>query len=378
MDTAVIWLIGGAVVPSLLIAWTASAVLRQFAPSWGLVDRPGRRKLHAEPVPLGGGLAMWLGVVVPLGLLQLLLWLRARGFVDDTLLPGPLALHWQGLLQQSGRLWFLLSAATVLMLLGLTDDVKGVGWPLRLAMHVIVAALVVWRGWRLALFLDVPWLTAVLSIVWIAGLINSFNMLDNMDGLSAGVAAIASAILAAVMVMSAASESEGPQLFVGGFLLVLLGALLGFLAHNAPPARIYMGDAGSYLIGFCLAAATLTGTFAGGSLPRHAILAPLCALAVPLYDTLSVVLIRVLQGRSPFEADRWHFSHRLVEMGLSPRAAVGTIYLVTTTCGLGALLLYQVNLRGAIVVLMMVGCVLATIAVLEWAGWQRRASTEKQ
>jgi UDP-GlcNAc:undecaprenyl-phosphate GlcNAc-1-phosphate transferase len=195
--------------------------------------------------------------------------------------------------------------------------------------------------------------------------VNSFNLLDNMDGLAAGVAWIAAVILAAVMLVQPEPESSGPQLFVAGFLLVLAGSLAGFWWHNRPPATIFMGNAGSYFVGFCLATATLMATFAGGDVPRHAVFAPLCLLAVPIYDTLTVVAIRLRERRSLLAGDKNHFSHRLVRLGLSPRQAVGTVYLLSTACGLGALLLHQVNIWGAVVVLMMVACILATIGILE-------------
>jgi len=223
----------------------------------------------------------------------------------------------------------------------------------------------------MSLFIDLPWLTGAISVLWIVGLVNSFNMLDNMDGLSAGVAAIASAMLAVVMLSTPRPDNNQPQLFIAGLLLVVFGALVGFLWHNRPPARLFMGDAGSYLVGYLLAMTTLTATFAGGNQPRYAILAPLCVLAVPLYDTASVVWIRLRSGRSPFEGDKSHFSHRLVELGMSKPQAVATIYLATATCGLGALLLHQVNLVGAAVVLLMVFCTLALVAVLETAGRRR-------
>ena len=120
---------------------------------------------------------------------------------------------------------------------------------------------------------------------------------------------------------------------------MLAGALAGFWWYNKPPATIFMGDVGSYFIGFSIATATLMATFAGEGLPRHAVLAPLCVLAVPIYDTLSVIAIRLRAGRSPFEGDRNHFSHRLIALGLSPKQAVWTIYLLSAACGLGALLL---------------------------------------
>jgi UDP-GlcNAc:undecaprenyl-phosphate GlcNAc-1-phosphate transferase len=134
-----------------------------------------------------------------------------------------------------------------------------------------------------------------------------------------------------------------------------------------------MGDAGSYLIGYLLAMMTLTGTFAWANLPKHAILAPLCALAVPLYDTLTVVVIRLRSGRSPFVGDRNHFSHRLVELGMTKGQAVLTIYLATATCGLGALLLHEVDALGAAVILALVACTLVLVAILETAGRRRRS-----
>jgi UDP-GlcNAc:undecaprenyl-phosphate GlcNAc-1-phosphate transferase len=190
-------------------------------------------------------------------------------------------------------------------------------------------------------------------------------MLDNMDGLSGGVAAIAASILAALL-LSPTLESQGPQLFVSGLLLVLVGAILGFLWHNRPPARIFMGDAGAYFVGFMIAVATLLATYAGykGN-TRHAILAPLCVMAVPLYDMTTVILIRLRAGNSPFEADKNHFSHRLVDLGLTRPQAVLTVYLTTATCGLAALVLPRVDTVGAAIIMLMVGCVLALIGILE-------------
>jgi UDP-GlcNAc:undecaprenyl-phosphate GlcNAc-1-phosphate transferase len=366
------WLVTGAIIPSALVAWAAAWGVRSGAPGWGLVDEPGHRKVHARTTPLGGGIAIWLGVVVPLGVGQLLLWLVTRvpstpgwGWVEHIPVPELARPHLSGLAEQSTNLWLLLAAGTALMALGLADDLWGLAWQPRLAVQLGVASFVVWRGFQLTMFVDIPWLTSIVSVLWIVALINSFNMLDNMDGLSAGVAAIASAILAAVLLSTSDPESRGPQLFVAGFLLVLVGSLVGFLWHNRPPARLFMGDAGSYFIGFYLAVATIMATFSGGELPRHSILTPLCVMAVPLYDMTSVIFIRLRQGRSPFEADKNHFSHRLVELGMTKVQAVLTIYLMTATCGLGALLLHQVDEAGAVIVALVVACVLMLVGVLE-------------
>jgi len=222
----------------------------------------------------------------------------------------------------------------------------------------------------------VPLLTRTLSVIWIVGLINSFNMLDNMDGLSGGVAAIAALMLSAVMLLAPSPVTNQPQLFIGGFLLVLVGSLAGFLVHNRPPARLFMGDAGSYFIGYLLATTTLTATYAGNGVPAHAVLAPLCILAVPLYDTASVVLIRLLAGRSPFVGDKSHFSHRLVELGMSKPQAVATIYLATATCGLGAFLLHEVDRLGAAIIGLSVVSTLALVAILETAGRRKRLAAD--
>ena len=375
------WIVVAAALPSILVSWLLALALCKWAPAWGLVDRPGPRKIHARATPFGGGLAIWAGVTVPLALAQvpLRMWAAADrhdpGSVGvDLSAFGPWGVklaefiepHLSGLVQQSADLWFFLAAATVLMLLGLADDVRKLDWRFRLAVEVLVAAAVVYgRGWALTVFIDWPLLTNVLSVLWIVWLVNSFNMLDNMDGLSGGVAAIAAAMLGIVMLLVPDPTSNQPQLFVAGFLFVLVGALVGFLFHNRPPARIFMGDAGSYFVGFCLAVMTILATFSGNGLPRHAILAPLCVLAVPLYDTLSVVCIRLRAGRSVFKGDTSHFSHRLVDLGLSKTGAVLTIYLTTTACGLGALLLHQVNVGGAVIVVLLIGCLLSVIAILE-------------
>lgn len=327
-------------------------------------------------MPTSGGLAIWLGIVLPLAAGYAAIVLAAQHDSGVSLggwtLPQAVARHVPGILEQSHRLWMLLGGGTLLLVLGLLDDRFKLDWRLRLAVQTAVAVATTAAGWRMSIFFDAPLLTHALSVVWIVGLINSFNMLDNMDGLSAGVATIAAMMLAGVMLLTPVHSSGEPQLFVAGFLMVLVGALLGFLWHNRPPARLFMGDAGAYLIGYLLAAATLTATYAGGTMPEHAILAPLCVLAVPLYDTTTVVYIRLRAGRSPFVGDKSHFSHRLVELGMSKPQAVLTIYLTTATCGLGALLLHQVNMLGAAVILLLVACVLVLVAVLETAGRRGR------
>jgi UDP-GlcNAc:undecaprenyl-phosphate GlcNAc-1-phosphate transferase len=262
------------------------------------------------------------------------------------------------------------------MLLGLTDDKRGLPWQARLGVQTaIAAAVVLGRGWQLTFFVEVPWLTSLISIVWIVGMVNSFNMLDNMNGLSAGVGTIAAGMLAAVLLTVPDPATQAPQLFVAGTLLLLTGGLIGFLWHNFPQAKLFMGDAGSYFLGFMLAVLAMLATFSGGNLPKHAVLAPLCILAVPLYDTITVLAIRIRSGKSPFEGDKNHLSHRLVDLGLSPTQAVLTIWLMTLATGLPALVLSQVTLPGAFTLALAIACLLCVIAVLEAAA---RRQTRRQ
>ncbi|MFO0901567.1 MAG: MraY family glycosyltransferase [Pirellulales bacterium] len=360
------WLLLAAV-PPCLIAWAATWGMRRFAPRWGLVDLPAARKVHTTPTPLGGGVGIWCGVVGTFALGELALLLLSSRPEWATLAPESLRVHLPGIRQQTTSLWVLLAGGTVLSILGLLDDRRGLPWKLRLFVQVAVAGVIVtFQGLKLTAFIGIPAVTWVLSVLWIVGLINSFNMLDNMDGLSGGIAVVSASVLCAVMLLAPDPETQRPQWFVAGFLIVLVGAISGFLWHNRPPARIFMGDAGSYFIGFYLATATLLATYAGYQSPRpHAIFAPLCVMAVPLYDMITVIWIRIREGRSIFQADKCHLSHRLVDLGLTKVQAVLTIYLLSLTCGLGALLLHRVDFVGAVLILLLVTCVLVLIAILE-------------
>jgi UDP-GlcNAc:undecaprenyl-phosphate/decaprenyl-phosphate GlcNAc-1-phosphate transferase len=361
--------LAGSILPSLLIALVATRLIRGYAPRLGLLDQPNlQRKVHTSPTPLGGGIGIWLGVVGTFAVGELMLVLSLNLPAVARLVPDFAREHLSGIVNQSANLWILLAAGTVLMTLGLLDDRKGLSWQVRIAVEFGVAAACVFfvKNLQLTAFMNLPLLTGLLSVLWIVGLINSFNMLDNMDGLSGGVAAISASMLAAVLLLNPDPSTQRPQLVVAGFLLVLVGAILGFLWHNKPPARIFMGDSGAYFIGFCIAVATLLATYAGYQSPkRHAILAPVVVMAVPLYDMFTVLLIRLRAGQSPFQADKNHFSHRLVDLGLTRGQAVLTVYLTTATCGLAALLLHQVELAGAIIIMLLVGCILTLIGILE-------------
>ncbi len=309
---------------TFVLSYSLGWATRVWAPVFGLVDRPGGRKQHGRIVPLGGGVAIWLATALVLVSAALII-LSGGGE-----LPSELVVHLGGLRLRLGELGLIFGLATGIMILGLCDDRIGLGWGVRLAAQTLAAVIVVWSGTRITLFppFSNVYLTGFLTVLWIVGLTNAFNFLDNMDGLAASVGLI-------VAVLFAAAQLAVGSLFVPAVLLCLAGALGGFLVHNRPPARLFMGDAGSNFLGFLLGTLTVSGTFYREGYSRFSVLSPLVVMAIPLYDMISVIFIRLREGRSPFQADRRHFSHRLVDMGFSGPMAVATIDLTTLASGSG-------------------------------------------
>ncbi len=337
--------------------------IRSLALRYGLVDHPGGRRIHEHPTPLGGGVAMLLAVALP----SLLALACARAWVADgsppQWLPGAVKLHVAGAAARAGQALVILAGAAVLCVVGLIDDRKHLGPWVKLATQMGTAAGVV-------LLADLRVLTAIgepgstiVSVLWVVVIVNAMNFLDNMDGLSAGVGLICACALLAL------AAGIG-QLFVAGWLCLLIGAMAGFLVYNFPPARIFMGDAGSQVLGFLLAVLVMLTTYYDPARPdsrTYGTLAPLLLLAVPLYDFLSVLALRLRAGRHPMVGDTRHFSHRLVRRGMSRRSAVLTIYLCTAVTGIAAMLLPHVPEWAAWLVAAQALGVLGIIALLEAA-----------
>ncbi len=332
-------------------------LIRRWAPRFGFLDRPGGHKGHKSPVPLGGGVAIWL-TTVSLPALGALAAVAGRPWLSDRLVH-----YADGVRLQSGALFLILGLSSVVLFMGLADDRRGLSWRLRLGVQIAVATVLAMSGVRVTLFGLGPVFGGAVTVLWVVGLTNAFNFLDNMDGLAAGVGLIAALLFAG-------SQVAVGSLFVPGVLLALVGALAGFLVHNRYPARLFMGDAGSNFLGFLLGALTVAGTYYRYDQPvsRFGVLAPLLVMAVPLYDTLSVLLIRIREGRSPFLGDRRHFFRTIGSSegyGLTPPQAVLTIDLVTLAGGLGALLLHGLDAIGAVVVVAQTVCLLGVVAILE-------------
>jgi len=366
------WLLvmAGACGATLVISTALTWLMIRVSHPLGLVDRPTARKNHGRVMPMGGGVAIVAATLLFFGMLSLVLWWLGSDPARAAWLPDSLHLHLPGAVGKLGSLWLILGLGLGVGLLGLCDDRWGVPWQWRLLLQVVLAVLcVVWQGWQMTVFIALPWVGGVLSVIWIVALVNSFNMLDNMDGLSAGVAGIVCLTLGVFLLNTVDMQSGAPQYFIAGLLFVLAGSLGGFLIFNRAPAQIFMGDSGSLFIGFVVAVCTLMATYTHyESDNRFRILAAPLVLAVPFYDMLSVIWIRLREGRSPFHADRCHLSHRLENMGMSRREAVLTIHVLTGICGLCTVTLSLVDARGAGLLIAIVFLVLLLVAMLEQTG----------
>ncbi|MGH9017035.1 MAG: MraY family glycosyltransferase [Acidimicrobiales bacterium] len=277
-----------------------------------LMDAPGPGKSHTEAVPYLGGIA----IVVAFSLVILA----------------------AGLIRPNGAdtkaLFVTLGLGVALAVLGLVDDLRRLPVVLRFAVEIGAGIGVYASGTRAHLAGAGLSLDAVVTVAWIVGITNAFNLLDNMDGLSAGVAAIASFWLFVVGVVNG-------QHFVALLSLALVGCAAGFLRHNRFPARIYMGDAGSLYLGFVLSVLALH--LRSYQSLRLTFLVPVMVLAVPLFDTALVVTTRLVHRRSPFHGGRDHTSHRLVFVGLPVPGAVALIYAFTMATGWLGVIMAQVS-----------------------------------
>jgi UDP-GlcNAc:undecaprenyl-phosphate GlcNAc-1-phosphate transferase len=341
----------------LLVPLAKRAAIR-----WNIHDQPGERKIHQTPKPYLGGVAIYLSfVIIILGHLFLFLVLRDQAVLQ---LNFPfLAAQYSLLIHVWPKLAAIIVGATLIVIVGVTDDINStlISPKLKLFLQTIAAIIAVYLGVRIDFF-PFDWMDWIFSIMWIVLITNSFNLLDNMDGLSSGVAAISAFIFLSV------AAYQG-QFFIALILSVFIGSVLGFLKYNYNPSSIFMGDAGSLFLGYLLATLTISASYvtpeSSSLLPA---MMPVIILSIPLFDTISVIIIRVKEHRPIYVGDKRHLSHRLVDMGFSPRSAVNTIYLLTFTIGLAAFLLPYLSVRLSILVFIQVIIILIIISILMFVG----------
>jgi UDP-GlcNAc:undecaprenyl-phosphate GlcNAc-1-phosphate transferase len=304
------------VATSLLFAVGMTPVARQVAWRLGIVDRPSARKIHLRPMPYLGGTAIYLAFVLAL------LLLGDRFYIHQVV--------------------GIFVGATLMSLLGLWDDRRGLSAYAKLAGQLVAAGILALTDVRIGI-LRHPVLNMGATILWVVGITNALNLLDNMDGLAGGVAAIA----AAFFVLLAARSG---QYLVGALAAALLGACLGFLVYNFNPASIFMGDSGALFLGFMLAAVGIKLRFPD-NLDIVTWMVPVLVLGLPIFDTTLVFISRLRRGLNPLTTPgKDHVSHRLVALGYSRREAVLICYLITGALGVVAIFVTEASiLEGYIV-----------------------------
>ncbi len=279
----------------LIVTWVATPWAARIAHRVGMVDHPKEGRFHSDPTPYLGGLAVAAGLILIGGV--------AAG--------------------AEGQLLVLLLCGVALGAVGFVDDWRSIGPLMKIAIEA-ACGLALWLVGVRAGFFGVPALDLLLTIGWVVAVTNALNLLDNMDGLSSGVVAIAGVTFFAI------AAQRGDYL-VGSFALAIAGASLGFLRHNFPPAKIFLGDAGSLMLGFFLAGLALKLDLVGPGGTVRALIV-LLIVGVPLFDTLLVFIARARDHRPVYLGGTDHSSHRLSMRGVSPRNVAFVTYAAQVVC----------------------------------------------
>ena len=343
----------------------------RMAYRWNVVDQPGERKVHHTVKPLLGGVAIFLSFhIIVVGSLIGFLIFHDISWIQNHF-PSIVRLY-PRLHSVFPKLGFIFAGGIFIHIIGLTDDIfKGkVTYKLKFIVQFAVIFLVVLGGIRID-FMPNRALDIIVSVAWILGITNSFNLLDNMDGLMSGVAVICAGLLFCVAVLQG-------QIFFAFILAALAGACLGFLTYNLYPSRVFMGDSGSLFLGYLFGTITVTGSYVvktSSSLLPIAI--PVLVFSIPLYDTFSVMFIRWREKRPFFIGDKKHFSHRLVEIGMSHRSAVIFIYLLCFCVGIVSILLPYISLAAGILVLVQATTIYILITILIAVGRENKDNAKK-
>jgi UDP-GlcNAc:undecaprenyl-phosphate GlcNAc-1-phosphate transferase len=323
---------------ALLLAISVTPLMRRLALQTGTVDKPAARKIHANPVPLLGGAAIYVAFIL------VLVFFGDRDYVNQVV--------------------GIFVGATLMSFMGVADDRWGLGSYVKLAGQLLAAGILVYTGVQIRIFGG--WLDVTLTMLWVVAITNAFNLLDNMDGLSGGVAMIASTYFLLLAAMS-------DQYLVGALAAALAGACAGFLFYNWNPAHIFMGDAGSLFLGFMLAAVSIKLRFPANSYVVTWMI-PILVLALPIFDTTLVFISRLRRGKNPLTTPgKDHLSHRLAYLLGSRREAVLVCYLISGAVGLAAVYVSQATLPAA---LLLGGAVFVAGVLGMWAFEFRRGGVK--
>jgi UDP-GlcNAc:undecaprenyl-phosphate GlcNAc-1-phosphate transferase len=330
-----------AVLSGGLFSALSAPLWRQWCVRTGHVDEPGQRKIHHQPIPLAGGLAVMTGIFLPIAIGGLLLWSqgrlpgllfspRASAHVGASVLPiepTTAFLLRHGFDRRAIELSAILLGGLGMLLVGWLDDKHELRPLAKFGGQLLIATMVAASGVRITLFIHSLLFSYAVTMLWILTVVNAFNFMDNMNGLCTGLGAIGAWYFASI------AAGDGDYL-VALLAALTFGALLGFLPYNFPRARAFLGDAGSHLVGYLLAVLAILPHFYNRHHPRKwAVLIPLFVLALPLVDLIRVVLIRWRAGRPFYIGDTNHLSHRLVQQGFTPSQAVLILWLLAAALG---------------------------------------------
>lgn len=315
---------------ALAVAYFSTPWVKNLAVKAGALDAPDARKVHKMPIPRMGGLAIYFGFV-----LAVLASMHISHEIAGLLLGG-----------------------TVILMVGIIDDMKQLSPKVKLGGQILAAVVLIlfdvrieWLTNPFGEMLYVDYFSVPLTILWVVGLTNTVNLIDGLDGLAAGVSTIAS-----ITILLVALQQNFWTVAI--LTAALAGAALGFLQHNFNPAKIFMGDTGSMFLGYTLAAVSIMG--AVKSAATIALFVPIVALGLPIMDTAFAIIRRYMSGRPIFKPDKGHLHHRLLEMGLTQKQAVLLMYVISGCLGLSAIALTEVNkFLGACIVALLV-----TVAVV--------------
>lgn len=322
---------------AFVVTALATPICIKIAPLIGAMDVPkDKRRVHKKPVPRFGGTAIFLGVLTSM------LWVKPL----NTQLLG------------------IYGACALILLIGIYDDIKGMAAKVKLAGQVL-CAIVLWfstlRFSGMANFLPIgpeyivfpSWLSLIVTVFWIVAIINTINLIDGLDGLAGGISLIASLSIAYI----AACTGRHITAVV---ILAVAGACLGFLLYNFNPAKIFMGDSGSMLLGLLLASVSLLGDTPTKSVTLFSAIVPMMLLALPIFDTSFAIIRRTVNHRPIFEADKGHIHHRIMAMGFGQRRTVLTLYAISTTMGIAGIL-WTVKMKAVALALAFVAALLIFI-----------------
>jgi len=301
---------------AFVISVATTPIVKIFAQKVGAMDVPGEaRRVHDHPIPRMGGLAIFLG------------------FLLSVLLFADINRQLQG----------ILLGCVIIVATGAVDDVISLNAWVKLVLQILAAVVAVLHGveievvanpaiWSSSEYLVLGSFAIPITILWIVGITNSVNLIDGLDGLAVGVSTISS--LTMLVIALVVPNSSVTVILV---LAALVGSCIGFMPYNLNPAKIFMGDTGSLLLGYVLATMSVLGLFKFYAVVSFAV--PLLAIAVPLFDTIFAFCRRLLKGQSPMHPDRGHFHHRLIDMGLTQKQAVAVLYSISAILGLAAVVI---------------------------------------